>query len=70
MMGVENRSGCYGRDIIISQLPDLILLDDMMSGLHGFKVCRMLRDNLLTKAIQQKVAHKTPSQGENLWFFT
>ena len=48
---LEALDGRTGLEIAISQLPDLILLDDIMPGLDGFEVCRVLRDNPLTKAI-------------------
>jgi DNA-binding response OmpR family regulator len=37
--------GSEGVRIALMNLPNIVLLDIMMEGLHGFEVCKMLRAN-------------------------
>ena len=44
-------SGQEAIDLAREQLPDLILLDVMMSGMNGYQVCRKLKDDDRTRGI-------------------
>jgi diguanylate cyclase (GGDEF)-like protein len=44
-------SGQEAIDLAREQLPDLILLDVMMSGMNGYQVCRKLKDDDQTRGI-------------------
>jgi two-component system, OmpR family, alkaline phosphatase synthesis response regulator PhoP len=48
---IKAYSGYEGLEKANSLKPDLIILDIMMPGLDGFKVCEQLKQNLLTKHI-------------------
>ncbi len=42
VIGAEN--GTEGLRLAIQEKPDLVLLDIMMPGLHGFEVCKRIRE--------------------------
>lgn len=48
---LQASSGEEGLQIIEESLPDLILLDIIMSGMDGFEVCRRIRANEATREI-------------------
>ena len=47
----EAKDGEVGIDIARKKLPDLILLDLMLPGIHGLDVCRILKSDQETKSI-------------------
>ena len=40
---LHSANGIGGRDLILAQSPDLVLLDIMLPGMDGFQVCREVR---------------------------
>ena len=40
---LRSANGIEGRDLILAQSPDLVLLDIMLPGMDGFQVCREVR---------------------------
>jgi two-component system response regulator RstA len=40
---LHSANGIEGRDLILAQSPDLVLLDIMLPGMDGFQVCREVR---------------------------
>ena len=48
---VTSLSGEDGIELAKKELPDAILLDISMPGMNGFEVCKVLKENLLTKSI-------------------
>jgi len=48
---VSAQNGLEGLHMVVSEKPDLILLDVMMPGIDGFEVCRRLRKDGCPAAI-------------------
>ena len=52
--GYEVVTACTGEEVlekVREALPNLILLDVVMPGMNGYRVCRRLKDDPLTKGI-------------------
>lgn len=49
--GIEAIGGAEGLEKVISESPDLILLDIMMPGMDGWEVLKNLKEKELTKRI-------------------
>jgi response regulator RpfG family c-di-GMP phosphodiesterase len=43
---ITANSGITALDIVLTERPDLLVLDVMMPGLSGYDVCRRVRDSL------------------------
>jgi putative two-component system response regulator len=52
--------------VVSSFLPDLIMLDVVMPGMDGFSVCRMLKENALTRLIPVVMITALDSQQDRL----
>ena len=44
-------SGPEALELVVSELPDLVLLDVQMAGMNGYEVCRRIRENEATARI-------------------
>jgi adenylate cyclase len=44
-------SGPEALELVVSELPDLVLLDVQMAGMNGYEVCRRIRENETTALI-------------------
>lgn len=49
---LEAYNGLEGLEKARSEIPDLILLDLMLPDINGFEVCRMLKNDTLTRSIR------------------
>jgi adenylate cyclase len=48
---ISASSGPEALDLVVSELPDLVVLDVQMAGMNGYEVCRRIRENEATELI-------------------